>query len=94
MSRCSRACCWTPFACARAYDCHCHNERLKDRAEQLARDFERAALNRHPQVPDHTQRAILAARLGIDSAVDVARTHGVPVGAVFEIWRDARKDDQ
>ena len=94
MSRCCMRCRALPGACGLQRQCSCHSESARDRAEQLARDFERAALNRHPQVPDHTQRAILAARLGLDSAVDVARTYKVPVGAVFEIWRDARKDDQ
>ena len=93
MSQCCHRCKSIPGVCALSQRCRCHNATAKDRAEQLARDLERAALNRHPQVPDHTQRAILAARLGIDSAVDVARTYKVPVGAVFEIWRDARKDD-
>ncbi|MCO4257385.1 hypothetical protein [Pseudarthrobacter cellobiosi] len=45
--RCKRACCWTPYACARQYGCRCHAEpignlsariRLEDFLDSLGDD--------------------------------------------------------
>lgn len=93
MNRCPRWCCWTPYACAKGYQCDCHAETAEYRAGQLVADFEDAARSPHRSIPEGTQRAILAAHAGYDGAKEVARQHRVPVGAVIDMWREGRRGD-
>ena len=86
MTRCCGHCRSVPGVCALRRSCRCHWEPPEDITTLSPR-------NRHPPIPENTQRAILAAQCGADGAVAVALDHGVPVGAVFDIWRTAKRGD-
>lgn len=82
MSRCCMRCRAIPGACGLQRQCWCH-----------AAEDRRSGPQRQSRIPETVQRSILAAQIGIDGAVEVARAHGVAVGAVHEIWREGRRGD-
>lgn len=71
--------------------CKCHRaardeQRAADLGETLA-DAQESARDQRIGLTEAKRRSIMAAQWGIDSAFEVSRRYGVPVGAVREIWK-------